>query len=157
MTAFRDYLLGIIMLSLICGIVTSLLKESASEKLIRLACGAVMTVTILAPLGKGYISEIPPFTVPDKTASGQISEDALMMAEEYRRELISGELETYIQNIAAEKGIEITAEITLSREELPVPVAVTIYGQVSESGRKQLQHILQRDLGIRKEDQRWSG
>ena len=154
MTAIREYLMGILAVSLICGIAVSLLEGSGSEKLIRFVCGIVMAVSILMPFGRGVA--FPEISLPDLSAADTVTRDALDWAEALREERITDELETYIENKAAVLGYQVNAQITLSREELPVPVAVTVYGEISGPGKEALSNILQKDLGIAKEDQRWN-
>ena len=79
------------------------------------------------------------------------------MAYQAMTELIKEKSQAYILDKAAELDASITADVTISEEELPKPLSVVISGQVSPYNRKRLESILETDLGIAKENQVWTG
>ena len=86
-------------------------------------------------------------------------EEASSLGEEFaRRELcqcIKREAEEYILDKAAAMNVLLSADVSLSDSEIPVPAAVTVYTSADPSTREVLSQFLSEDLGISKENQLW--
>ena len=70
-------------------------------------------------------------------------------------DIIKAETEAYILDKASQLNVELSVEVTIDEEN--IPTAVTLSGEVSPYARRQLQEIIESDLGIAKENQRWTG
>ena len=73
------------------------------------------------------------------------------------RQLIIQETEAYILNKAGLLGMDIRADVELSEGEYPVPERAVIRGNWTDSQKSQLSAMLEAELGIPEEDQRWMG
>ena len=156
MDAVRGYLLCVIGAALICAVVQQFLTEkSAHLPLVKMICGLIMVLSVLSPLVN--LSDFAPFSWTHEFAnqadtavvSGQqISYDALS-------EVILKRLEAYILDEARTLGAELTVTIELADGTLPTPHAVIIQGDVSPFAKNKLQSIIESELGISKENQKW--
>jgi len=77
------------------------------------------------------------------------------MSTEAMAQFIMTETRAYILDKAAVIGADIDIRIELSQDEIPIPAAATIDGQVTQAQRNYLQKLLKEDLGITEEAQRW--
>ena len=93
------------------------------------------------------------FEVKDEVLGAQ------MMAEAERKtalsELIKKETEAYIVKQAQVFNANISVEIILSDDAMPVPEYVRISGPIAPYAKTQLINIIERELGVAKENQLW--
>ena len=124
--------------------------------LTQMLCGIFMTITIISPLKdivvRDWSSWAESLSLEADAAVGQGSaamEDALNQS-------IRNQVEAYILDKSQQLGAALTVSVQLSQDPIPVPVSVTVFGDVSPYAKSQLQRILSEDLGISKEDQHWN-
>ena len=116
-----------------------------------------MAFVVISPLKQirlgDYIGFYDSFLYDAQAASAigeQQTEDALA-------DIIKQRSEAYILDKAQAMGVNLDVEITLSRDDLPVPVSARIGGTVSPFIKLRLQRLLTEELGIAKENQLWTG
>ena len=157
MDSIRAYVLSIIAAALICAALEGLLQGSSVKELIKIICGMVLTITVVAPL-RNFNWKLP---AQLDTSFQQAADAAAAEGETIAREamvmVIKQKTEAYIQDKAASLGADISAEISLSHEDPPVPQSAVITGQITNSQKSQLLQILQTHLGITKENIKWTG
>lgn len=152
---FSD-ILSVIGGAMVCGVILSLVPKGPFEALLKMICGLFLTLCLLYPL-----IHFPYPTIPDDWLSeeGFSPEEASSLGEEFaRRELcqcIKREAEEYILDKAAAMNVLLSADVSLSDSEIPVPAAVTVYTSADPSTREVLSQFLSEDLGISKENQLW--
>ncbi|MDO5399793.1 MAG: hypothetical protein Q4F17_02270 [Eubacteriales bacterium] len=155
MEGLRQYLLSIICASLICGIVLSMVKEEGARTAVKLLCGAVLAMTVVSPLfglDPDRLAEL----IPDSLdGAGYVSEGE-NMARQAMAQHIKQACEAYILDKASSLHADVEVEITLGGED-QVPVAAELTGTASPNARAQLLSSLQGELGIPKENIRWTG
>ena len=71
------------------------------------------------------------------------------------QDIIKSTCEAYILNKATELGADIHVSVSVNSQH--IPFAARIMGEVTSDVRKQLEQILETDLGITKENQSWTG
>lgn len=157
MEALRQYVLSVTAAALICGIVSGLARGSAAKEWIRLLCGLLLAFTAIRPLARlevNAFAELPlPFAQEAETTAA-LGEN---MARQAVADSIKAESEAYILDKAAALNADVTVEVTVSEDSTPVPAAVKLSGSASPYARRQLERILQTELGIAKENQLWTG
>lgn len=157
MDALRQYAVSVIAAAIVCGIVTGSFQNGTVKEIVKLVCGLFLTFTVIHPVIGLDITSLSIYQ-PDYTLDAS---KAAAIGENFTREgiadIIKTETETYILDKAAELNADLTATVTVSQADTPVPVAVSISGEVTPYARQQLQGIIQSDLGIAKENQVWSG
>lgn len=157
MERLREYVISVTAAAIICGIVTGLSQKDSTQKMLKLVCGLFLAVTVVRPITRIDLTALTDVSL----ISFSEAEEAAAMGENLSRnalaELIKEETEAYILDKAAERNVSLEAEVTVSGDSPPVPVSVTLSGAVSPYARQQLEQLITEDLGIAKENQRWTG
>ena len=152
------YILSVGMASLIVAIITEFSdKKSSIGMLIRMVCGLFLAFTVINPLTNLNFEILEAF-------SGSYSHDAeaavsvgTAKAEDFLQDIIKQETETYILDKAQSYGCALEVDVTVGKGTVPKPESVRINGQVPADSRKELEKILETELGISKEYQQWIG
>ena len=155
MEEIRQYLLRIIAAALICGIVQSLPQESAAAALTRLVCGVIMTVVVVSPLRELRIPELSASVSGISQQAEEAAQKGERISADALAQRIQQEARTYILNEAEQLGLQIDAQIILSNEDIPVPEAAVIQGDIPARLQGALEEILDTKLGIAKENVTW--
>ena len=156
MTQLRSYFLSIVAVALIVSIVKRLMGEKGSTASIaKLTTGLALTFAVISPLvnldftGMNQPWDSYAFDAEQTVAQGtQISSDALAQS-------IKQQTESYILDKATTLGADLTVEVKLSNDTIPIPKSVIIIGQISPYAKNNLQNMIKNDLGIDKEHQTW--
>ena len=155
MQALGRYVLTLTTSVMICGILLSLLPKGRTRTILQAVCGIFLAASALSPvldLSIPDVSALPSEYLLAGEAFAQTGE------EEARREThqrIKQGLEAYILDKAEAYQAQITADVTLTQDGLPESVTYT--GAPSDEIRQLLENMVTEDLGIPKENQRWSG
>ncbi len=157
MEQIRSYLISVVCTALICGIAGKLFSsKGASETVIKMIAGLVMTISMLQPIvGLDFSQLTNTFQIHEKDAESMI----LDAKEQSRKTLKSGikeRTEAYILDKAREMKADISVRVDVSDDELPVPKAVYISGDVSPFVKSKLQSVIANDLEISKGNQKWT-
>ena len=155
MTAWREYILSIVTVSLGCGIVLQIIPTSGKKELLRIICGVILTVSILRPLSRIRMDDFPEIPQLETKSAEQYLSIGENTAANLKKQYITQACETYILNKAKAFGEEISPVITLDGEY--APVFAEIQGTVDPQVRLDLENVLIFDMGITKENQRWIG
>lgn len=152
-----EYLLSVTAAALLCGILQSLTGEKGSTAgIIRLICGIFLALTVIRPIADIQLQEfsfLPSDVMEDAQIAVQEGEDYANAA---KARLIKEQAEAYILDKARLYGAEITADVTLSQDDPPVPVGCNISGALSPYAKQQLKGLIADELGIPEEDQQWT-
>lgn len=149
------YVLAVICVSLISGTLLRLTQDGAVKAVMKLLCGIFLALTMIRPLvGLDWESELAEL-LPDSPASLVAEGDR--MARASQAEIIKARSEAYILDKATSLHCPLRADVILSRDDNPIPVAAVLAGKVSPYAKGQLELILQKDLGIPKENLQWTG
>ena len=155
MENMRHYILSVILAAMICGIAVSMVSSQSGKAWIRLLCGLILTSTVIKPLSSVSNLDISIFDREIWSEGEAISAQGEKQAQDSMAAIIKERCEAYILDKANELGVSVMAEVTLSRDSIPVPVSVTLSGSVSPYLRLKLESIIQEDMGITKENLRW--
>lgn len=157
MDPFREYLLRILTTAMICSVVQIYPPKGTCAELSRLICGIALSVTVIGPLCRLDLSrQIEPL-LSFSVEAEDIVADGEAMAQSALSERIRTETEAYIQNKAGQLGARILAEVTVSQDPLPVPVAAAVSGACTSHEQDRIREIISSDLGIPKENITWIG
>lgn len=157
MEALRQYAFSVIGGAMVCGVVLGFSPKGPSHEILKLLCGLFLTVSILYPMANRNWRIIPEDLTSHTMDEAQ---QAASMGENYSRDVlaqcIKAETEEYILDKAAAMEASLTVQVTVAGEEIPVPVAVVLSGEVNAAAQKRLEQIISEDLGISKENQLWT-
>ncbi len=156
MDRVREYLVSVTCAAVLTGILCVLIDEKQTGgALLKLLCGVFLSLVMISPLSRIRFEELD-LRNWDMREEG---EAAAAMGQEYARQakiqLIKDRTEAYILDKASLYQLDVTVEVTVSDDELPEPESVVIRGRVSPYARLQLQHMMETELSIPKENQRW--
>lgn len=158
MEPLREYIFSVITAAVICALIKTLFATGSLQKALSLLCGLFLSITILSPLAQlhrdSWFREFTDYALSD-------GNEASFTGENFRREAMSSIIkertEAYIFDKAAQWNESAQICVSLQDGDIPVPVAVEIRGAFSPYARQQLASLLEKELGIAKENQQWIG
>lgn len=155
MDGLRDYLMGVTAAALCCSAAVKLAGKGLTGSVVKMLAGIVMTLSILSPLVSVKLDSYEDFFQSIQSDAEDAALDGKNSAREAMAEIISEEVRTYILDKADALGVELTVEVELSADSIPVPSAVTLKGSVSPYARSVLSEYISDSLGIGTEAQTW--
>ena len=153
----EQYLYSVLVAALICTVVQLFPITGTAKEITKLICGLSMTVAVLSPLQNQDFSGFANNIFDISSNANSLTEEGEYASRIAMTTIIKEESEAYVHNKAAELGISVSCCIQVSEDALPVPVSVTVAGQITKQIRTQLEAILITDLGIAKENITWIG
>lgn len=153
MEGLRQYIISVVAAALLCSIVTALMPAGRTEQIMRMVCGLFLAYTVLRGV-TGLDLQMPDWVDLTATDARQAAALGESLGEDALAQVIKAQTEAYILDKAAALGLALEVEITL--DESGVPQSVMLRGQASPYERQQLQNTIARELGIAKENQRWT-
>lgn len=145
-------------LSVFCALVLDLSPEGKEKRVMRFACSIVLLAAVLrcfqAPDWEFYTLEAAQLREREQ----RFLQNAGEMEQQLRRSVIEEAYGTYIRNKAEQMKIDLAdAAVTAqwSMEGLWVPHSAVLRGGASEQERNRLSALLEAELGIPRERQRW--
>ena len=158
MRSWGQYILSIGLASLLVAIIGEFSdRKSSTGTVIRMICGLFLAFTVLSPLTDLNFEILDAFSRELNIDAATVISTGNQLRAESVRELIKQETEAYILDKARWLGCTLTAAVTVSDAQVPVPVSVQITGDISASERRELEKFLEQELGISKENQQWIG
>ena len=155
MNLFGNYIFRILCCAVLCSIVIILFPEGKMKELVRTCTGIVLTVVLLSPAVKCKLPDmdapLEEFYEQGKTVASAGGDYAIWQ----RQKIIKETLEAYI----IDKGSSMIQDLYVCVEvdTQGIPTGVDLYGSYSHDEKQKMTMILEEELGIAKEDQRWNG
>lgn len=157
METIGRFVLSISAAAILVSIVQSFFKSGGHAQLLRLVCGLFLTFTLINPITetdfRDFIDTHLDFTSQGKTSASY----GQNLARQQLHGIIKQQCEAYILDKADACGVQLNVEVTLSQDQIPIPKVVRIQGTVPPFTKQSLQHWIQENLGISKEQQLWIG
>lgn len=157
MELLRQYILSLTCVAMLGGVILSIVQDTKAKNMLRILVGLLMTIAVLMPFARMDWSGLAEVSFSFASSADAAAVQGENMARRAVGSIIKDRTEAYILDKAADMNTEISVEITLSEGDPPIPAAAEIHGDVTPYTRRQLQTILQEDLGIAKENQTWIG
>lgn len=158
MISLRQYILAISAAAILCGLVTAMMPKGRMHGILKMVCGVFLAILVLEPLTRIDMNRIFSSIANQLRPNG---ETATAFGEEISRdsmsEYIKREAQAYILDKAYALGIEAEVEVSVAKEDLPVPVGAVIRGNIPEPVKRNLEIEIQENLGIAKENLQWIG
>lgn len=155
MEAIREYLIGVTAAALLCAITAKLQTKGMAASVIRLLCGVVMALAVVAPWMDIRLDTLTDFATDIQANAESIAAEGKNDASQAIRDIISQQTRTYIMDKAESLGLSVTVDVTLSQDDTPVAQSVTITGSVSPYSKKLLSTYIADTFGIAAEAQTW--
>ena len=157
MTNVKAYLLSVCGAALVCAIFNRFLDNKGSAAGIgKLLVGCFLVLTVLKPIAGLNFSLLGDFTLDVEADALHAVHQGEENSQQAMAEIIKHRTAAYILQRAQELHIHLDIEVVLSADDIPVPEKVFLSGTVAPFAKKQLQQIIEQDLGIAKECQIWT-
>jgi len=151
----KEYILSVICASVICAVVSDIAeKRGASARILKLICGVFLSFSVIRPVTEVKLEEFTLFTADIAADAFSVSDLGQSRSYNEMAAIITGEITAYILDKASEFTQALQVDVEL--DENLIPVRVVLFGSISPGGKLQLEEIIEKDLGIAKEDQIWS-
>ena len=153
MTALREWLASIVLVSVLVSAAQTLVPEGSVRKIAAFTGGLILLLTLLQPL-LGVRLEMLDLSLEAYRTEVKTQQSVLEQASEKElEELIEQQTAAYIWDKADALGLEIRVQVCAEGEtgSIPVPVSAELWGTYSEA----LAAYLERELGIPAERQVW--
>ncbi|MGN0998244.1 MAG: hypothetical protein ACI4PO_01670 [Faecousia sp.] len=158
MENLKDYLIGMTAAALVCGIVNAYFdRKGTIGAILKLASGIFLILTIASPLVKLQFEKILDITEDFRISGEAAAAWGQSIGEEALSSGIISRAEAYILDKAESLGAELSVQVEVSVDEIPVPKTVRISGKVSPYEKSVLTNYIEMNLGIPPEDQIWIG
>ncbi len=156
MEGVKEYLLGVIAAAILCAIISQIPgKDSFLSAAMKLITGVFMLLALASPLIQIRLQPLD-FITDITDQAKQITASAAVSGKDSVGRIIKERTQAYILDKASSLGAELSVEVMLSDSDVPVPVSVTISGNISPYSRKILSESIANDLGIGTEAQKWN-
>lgn len=149
------YILSVVCTAVLCGMIGLLFdKKSATSGVVQLILGIVMTVVVIKPIVQGDMFSFGDYFDNLNESGAYIASAGSEYAKRNQAERIKEQTEAYILNKAEDIGMDITAEVSLNEDN--IPVAVDLNGNVSPYMKVQMTNYLRTQLAIQEECIIWN-
>ena len=156
MDGLRTYVLHITATALICTVILRFSWGNGAVKMIiKLLCGIVLLFSMIQPLKQFDFAFVESFAAGFQEEADRAVQWGENAASESWAESICQGTEAYILEKAKTMKVDLTVEVELSDDEIPIPVAVSLTGDVSPYVKSVLSDTISQDLNIPKERQKW--
>lgn len=156
MDSVRSYIISVVIAAMICGIVVKLVGGKGTQgAMVKLIAGSFLTFTVIRPVSQIRLGDITDITSQYSLEAQAAASEGESMTRLALCDGIKAQSEAYILDKAEELGIRVTVQISLSEDDIPVPVSIQLAGNASPYAKGRLTSIITEDLGIPKEDQTW--
>lgn len=154
--SLKEYIFRIIVAALLCAIVKNFTGSSpVTHSIVKTLCAVFLALTIFSPLIQVDIKSVTDEIFAFSFDADHAVEAGSMHTTSELYSSIKQNTEAYILEKAAFYKADLSVEVTLSNDDLPVPCSVMLQGQISPYARSKLTSIISEDLGIPKENQTW--
>ena len=157
MAALRQYVFSIVAASIISGVVMCFLQSGTVKELLKMICGLFLAFMVISPIRQIDLSDFAITASTEADKGKEAAADGEELAADAIAQIIKTETEAYILDKAAELNAALEVRVTVSEDDLPVPVAAELSGGISPYAKRQLEAYLTDELGIPKENQIWTG
>lgn len=157
MVAVKAYLLSVCGASLLCAAAHKFLgQKGGAAGAGKMITGLFLALTVLKPLSSVDIGMLQDFSFSIDADADQAVQRGEEESKKMMAQIIKNRTAAYILQKAEALRVEITAEVILSNDVVPIPQKVYLSGSVAPYAKKRLQTVIEQDLGIAKENQIWT-
>ena len=129
--------------------------NSSYGYIIKLLAGLFIALTVVSPWKGFHISDLSYYFDGLEVDSSNCVNSGMNAYTEALQTSIIDRTQAYILEKASSMGVELTASVTVSSDQPPVPIAVELSGNISPYNKNLLKQIIVKDLGIPEDAQKW--
>ena len=157
MNSVGAYILRLTAAAVICGLISGIVgTKGALASVVKLITGLFLCFVVISPFLKVNVGNLTGYLEDLQLSGDEIVMEGESAVKKELETIIKSKTEAYILDKAASYGAELAVEVSVDSSQMPVPNAVRVSGQISPYGKKQLQQIIAKDLGITLEAQIWT-
>ena len=157
MEGIRDYVIHLTATSLICAVIFRFAHGSGAFKMIiKMLCGIILAYSIVQPVKQLDLSGVEEFASEFREEADRAVQQGKNASAAAWAESITQGTEAYILEKTKAMNVDLIVEVELSDDEVPVPVGITLTGQVAPYTKTVLSDMIEQDLNIPKENQTWT-
>ncbi len=157
MNSVGAYILSLTAAAVICGLISGIVgTKGALASVVKLITGLFLCFSVISPFLKVNVGNLTGYLEDLQVSGDEIVMEGESAVKKELETIIKSKTEAYILDKAASYGAELAVEVSVDSSQMPVPNAVRVSGQISPYGKKQLQQIIAKDLGITLEAQIWT-
>ena len=157
MFSVKSYIISLFVVSIISGIFTSFTDlKGKHAPLIKMILGLFILITVVSPWTKFRLTDVTEGIHITKNDARSYSYAGSNYSEELIRNGITERIEAYILDKADSLGLDINVRVDLADESPYTPESVELSGYVSPYNKARIQRIIENDLGICEECQKWT-
>lgn len=149
------YFFRILCCALISSICLSLFPEGKTRGMVRIFAGGLLILTMLRPDVSVELPDLEGMLWEYRYQAQSAASAGEDYARYQRRQFIIEAIEAYILDKGNALGCYLTVTVELDAEGYPATVVLS--GSATEEAKRNLEALLQDELGIAKEDQQWIG
>lgn len=160
MEVLKSMVMGIAVAAILGGAAMCLVKESGQRRMVSLAVGLMLALSVLSPL----VGLSIPLTAV-VTASAQMEADIIQISEasaqrnqEVAESSVTGVMIDYMVDRAAALGVKLTAQLQMATDAegvLVVKSATLTTSETNAARVAEVQQMLAEECGIAQEKQQW--
>lgn len=156
MGGVAEYVLSITAAAFLCAIVKHIVDDTHSAgRIIKTVSGIFMAVTLLSPVVDFSFDSVDHLLDDFQASAESVTESGTEMAGDAMSDIIKQRTEAYILDEVERLGLHLQAEVILSDAMPPIPIGVTVTGQISPYYKKILSQFISTNIGISGENLRW--
>lgn len=159
MDHFSEWIRTLAACALLCAVALVVTPAGRVHRVTKTVCGLLMIIALISPLTGGDSESLSLDIAEYRAASREIAASAETENANLSRTIIEGELREYILDKAALAGAALTdAAVTMkwSDEGFWYPAGASLSGEVTPQQKREVSSLLESQLGIAPEDQKWS-
>lgn len=154
----RSWIMGLCAASVITAFAQTIAPAGPVKKVLRLICGLVLTLVLIAPLGELDMESYALSLAAYRSRAAALTEDLAENEKRLDRLYIEEGTAAYILDEAHALGLEGRVEVSAKwRDDCWVPWEAKLYLNGTEAQRNRLSAHLAAELGIAAERQNWYG
>lgn len=155
MESVKAYIFSVLIVAVLCGFLNRLVKNHVNGALIRMVTGVFMLLVILQPFRTQRFGGWEDILrdIQDQIHDSQWTGESGRKSE--LTKIIKSEVAAYILQQAQMLDADISVEVMLSDDDMPIPNGVCISGEIAPYAKQQLIAMIERELGVAKENQIW--
>ena len=156
MTGLPNYIFSVTAAAIVVAVLRPLMDgKGASGAIGKMVGGIFLLFTLLQPITQFRLNSWEDITGALESDAAYAVAQGEAEAKKELQGIITSRVQAYILEKANQYDATLQVQVTLSEDPIPVPIGVTITGSISPYGKKQMQKIIESDLGVAKEDQIW--
>ena len=156
MGALRDYLMRVCIGSILLALLQALLPEGKYQKIMEFAGAIMLLLIVVSPVVNIDASEIFGTVSDYLNQDYKVDLEVVSNNQEQIEQVIIDSCTAYILDKAEMVGADIKVSVRMDvKDNVPYPAGVDLLGVYSDQQKQILSNILEQELGIPKEEQKW--